>query len=91
MAFCTKPTSSSSSTAIPPPTSSARDEVADPRSRPPSGSSFYYTIDMGAQVPVERFVFYPPEGVSPDSDPALSSQLCPQIIQPDSPPETREV
>ena len=45
-----------------------RDEVADRRSRPPSGSSFYYTIDMGAQVPVERFVFYPPEGVSPDSD-----------------------
>ncbi|MCY3790910.1 MAG: hypothetical protein OXH63_19215 [Gemmatimonadetes bacterium] len=45
-----------------------RDEVADPRSRPPSGSSFYYTIDMGAQVPVERFVFYPPEGVSSDSD-----------------------
>ena len=45
-----------------------RDEVADQRSRPPSGSSFYYTIDMGAQVPVERFVFYPPEGVSPDND-----------------------
>ena len=45
-----------------------RDEVADPRSRPPSGSSFYYTIDMGAQVPVERFVFYPPEGISSDSD-----------------------
>ena len=36
--------------------------------RPPSGSSYYYTIDMGAQVPVERFVFYPPMGVSPYSD-----------------------
>ena len=23
---------------------------------------------MGALVPVERFVFYPPEGVSPDND-----------------------
>ncbi len=45
-----------------------RDEVADPRSRAPSGSTIYYTIDMGAQVPVERFVFYPPEGVSPDND-----------------------
>lgn len=45
-----------------------RDEIADPRGDPPSGSSFYYTIDMGAQVPVERFVFYPPAGVSPGSD-----------------------
>ena len=45
-----------------------RDKIADPRSRPPSGSSIYYTVDMGAPVPVERFVFYPPEGVSPYND-----------------------
>ena len=44
-----------------------RDEVADHRGDPPSGSSFYYTIDIGARVPVERFVFYPPVGVSPAS------------------------
>ena len=28
----------------------------------------FYTIDLGAPVPAERFVFYPPEGVSPDTD-----------------------
>ena len=28
----------------------------------------FYTIDLGIQVPVERFVFFPPEGVSPESD-----------------------
>lgn len=28
----------------------------------------FYTIDLGTQVPVERFVFFPPEGVSPESD-----------------------
>jgi hypothetical protein len=45
-----------------------RDEITDPRNRAPSGSSNYYTIDMGALMPVERFVFYPPEGVSLDND-----------------------
>ncbi len=30
--------------------------------------TIFYTIDMGAQVPIDRFVFYPPEGVSPESD-----------------------
>ena len=46
-----------------------RNEINVPqRGRPPSGSSSYYTIDMGTQVPVERFVFYPPEGVSLYSD-----------------------
>ena len=28
----------------------------------------FFTIDMGTQVPIDRFVFYPPEGVSPESD-----------------------
>ena len=45
-----------------------RAEVTERHQRPPAGSSHYYTIDMGAQVPVERFVFYPPKGVSPYSD-----------------------
>lgn len=30
--------------------------------------AFYYTIDIGNEVPLERFVFFPPEGVSPDTD-----------------------
>ena len=33
-----------------------------------SDVSTFYTIDLGAPVPMERFVFYPPEGVSPESD-----------------------
>ena len=28
----------------------------------------FYTIDLGTQVPIDRFVFYPPDGVSPESD-----------------------
>ena len=31
-------------------------------------AGIFYTIDLGTQVPVERFVFFPPEGVSPESD-----------------------
>ena len=29
---------------------------------------FFYTIDIGNEVPLDRFVFFPPEGVSPDTD-----------------------
>ena len=36
------------------------------------------------------FCVLPARGGEPRQRPALSSQLCPQIIQPDSPPETRE-
>lgn len=28
----------------------------------------FYTMDMGAQLPLERFVFYPPEGINLESD-----------------------
>ncbi len=30
--------------------------------------TIFYTIDLGTQVPVDRFVFTTPEGVSPESD-----------------------
>ncbi len=34
---------------------------------PPYRAS-YYTIDLGTEVPLERFVFFPPEGVSTQTD-----------------------
>jgi len=30
--------------------------------------AIFYTIDLGTRVPVDRFVFFPPEGISPESD-----------------------
>ena len=43
-------------------------------------AGIFYTIDLGTQVPVERFVFFPPEGVSPRKRRAVQAQLHPQVL-----------